>query len=569
MAVAPFLGFGSDVFSDAATWHRGFHGTGTLVSGSKTAFPDSLRIGDSESVYHSATVSGDTSGVALRTETVQYPYANESREETVAYLAQPVATVGGVDKVSSTAISITSPHSIDNTDAYTCFCRFKWDGSVPTNNQYACVFTAGWNWNNKVGVRLDIKPNGSLYTQHGQCATTVSDFTVASNVWTDVAMVVSDMSATIYLYSTNYVVLQKKTFSINNDGAKGSTCGNEVKLGVFSPRANAPYSWSSAHWQAFRGSIHSYASWPRALSEYEVRQVLSWPRTDLVRLGTANGSSLEFGGDGSSAVSANTADEWIQMSPSLTESAPYVDIAFSLPSLYVGMGQILRITGAPGSSGVVSASVNGRSVATVQVRSGIASCAFIRKDLFIAGSNILRLSRISGDVEFDAIALGGGFQNGSTSSDFYRGTTDTEYSARKNTYYSMDGNDGHFMGSIIAPSGHWKSSTVLHFAVPNEVLGNDRYSFRFSSALKGYTVDQVVGLFLNGSETPIATVSVAKGSTQSYRVDIPVRNIVSGDNTLKIAVVEPTGSSYLGYTYIEGGLRLEPKCASGFVITFY
>ena len=70
----------SDVFSDAASWHRGFVGSGPFSNGSTTQFPESLKLGDAANASHAVAVSGytkeDANQITLRTERVVYPYAN-------------------------------------------------------------------------------------------------------------------------------------------------------------------------------------------------------------------------------------------------------------------------------------------------------------------------------------------------------------------------------------------------------------------------------------------------------------------------------------------------------------
>ena len=60
---------GSDVFSDAATFRRGFidaNGNGLFTTG-KAELPDALKGGDAENAAHQANVKGCSTGVVLRT----------------------------------------------------------------------------------------------------------------------------------------------------------------------------------------------------------------------------------------------------------------------------------------------------------------------------------------------------------------------------------------------------------------------------------------------------------------------------------------------------------------------
>ena len=96
----------ADVFSDAASWHRGFVGSGAFENGSTTQFPESLKLGDAANAAHAVAVSGytkaDANQITLRTERVIYPYANVTNDETVGYFPQKVVQNGMVSQNAST-----------------------------------------------------------------------------------------------------------------------------------------------------------------------------------------------------------------------------------------------------------------------------------------------------------------------------------------------------------------------------------------------------------------------------------------------------------------------------------
>ena len=209
-ALLASLAASADVFSDAATWHQGFYGSGTLTSGSKTAFPDKLRAGDSSSNYHSSTVVGKASVISLESGTVVYPnpYSPNttlvSRNETFAHLPQSASG-------SYAGISLTNPFAVTNTSSFTFFVRLKWDGSVRTAP--ASFLYAGYNSSSKAGFRLGIQSNGKIQVYSTAGVTESVNYKdsasamVTANAWTDIAVVVADHKLTVYTLTPGSSIL--------------------------------------------------------------------------------------------------------------------------------------------------------------------------------------------------------------------------------------------------------------------------------------------------------------------------------------------------------------------------
>ena len=275
LCAVPFA-YAGDVFSEAATWHQGFYGSGTMGANSTTAFPDKLKAGDSTSANHKLTRNGYASGVEFVTDTVVYPnpyppYTSMlSREETVAYLPQSYS--GSTYNLST--VSFTNPFAITNSAAYTLFVRFKWDGTTRKNNR-ARFINAGYSYGAKRGFLLGITNAGKfdLYSTSGGNGELSSPL-VTANVWTDCAIVVANNTMTIYaqnpgsavqsgVISTAFgtKVVENPTYSktIHLGGEKGVNGGASV--------------------EDFPGYFHAFASWQRALSADEVKEVFAYPMT--------------------------------------------------------------------------------------------------------------------------------------------------------------------------------------------------------------------------------------------------------------------------------------------------
>ena len=415
LAAMPFIARAADVFSDAKSWRQGFvdvNGDGRLnIGAGKLEFPESLLIADSANAAHKVTfgpnnyskeISGLHTGVVLRTETVVHPYANTSSEETVGYFPQDT----DVDKNSywTAGIFPNAPFTVSMDEECTFFLRFRWDGTFPAPNKGSNFFAAGNP--SGYGFQLSI----STAARYGIYSATIigsktwngaSDATLAADKWTDFAITVSNRHVKVYSIQEG----EKEISVMTADGGSSNpsaSASSDVVLGLAQEGA---FDWNSGlssatRAQAFRGSIHSYAAWSRALSADEVRQVFAWPASDLVRLGTANDSAQEF----------------------VNGEVP-TTFSFEVAAKDAGLAQVLRVTATSTSAvGTFSVSLNGSVLGSLEVAHGKTALFPIKKNLTVAGANTITLTRTSADpVAIDAIALGGGIQIGNangSSTDF-------------------------------------------------------------------------------------------------------------------------------------------------------
>ena len=559
------MSLGRDVFSDASMFRRGFadaDANGLLTDG-KTEFLDALKAGDAASINHTATHYGCSTGIVIRTETVCYPYAKVCREEPVAYFPQTVFLKEGSDDryLISSLVNLTdsSPFYVTNANQYTFFIRYRWDGINPTNHP-GVFLNAGWQYGNKyvagdptsggTGFLLGVSAAGNLwcYGGRGGTSTTVNSApgssTVLSNEWTDCAIVVSNFQLTAYTYRTNFANIYK-TSTISLSTVVATNYSKKIYLGgqdATTSDAGWTYSGSGNPWKVFRGSIHSFAAWPRALTLDEIRQVFAWPRTDLVRLGTANGSPLDLAGGTSAAATAGTPTEWKDTPAALSSSNPSFTVTFDVPAHDVGLGQVLRVIPTDDSDmGSLAVSVNGTAAGSLGIRPGRASSLYIDASRFVAGANTLQLTRSasSGTLRFDAIALGGGIQIGlrnSATGEFVQEQTQWV------NYYPTDGNWKHVNRAIMAPTGA-NSTNRVHFFMPDELT--PRHPIRFTacvlpsrgdySATRDYPELQDLAIYVNDSPTPsmAGPVSRLKGWTNLV-VEVSAEDVRPGDNVFAI-----------------------------------
>ena len=558
---------GRDVFSDAATFRRGFidaNGNGLFTTG-KAEFPDALKAGDADNAVHQAKIKGCSTGVVLRTETVCYPYANICREETVAYFPQTVFKKEGQEKdyLISSVVNLTdvAPFAVTNSNQYSYFLRYRWDGTRTTNSYAGVILNAGWTYGKSYvegdptsggsGFLIGINGAGSfwLYPGYGRGNTTFSGtpsgYAVPSNEWTDCAIVVSNSQLTVYTYRTNfpniYVSAAKSLVY-----AAATNYSTTLFLGgqsATSSDAGQTLTGSGNEWKVFRGSIHSFAAWPRALTLDEVKQVFAWPRMDLVRLGTANGSSLEFGGGASPAVTAGTPTEWVDTPSALTFANPSFTVAFDIPDYHAGMGQVLRvIPTATSESGTLQVSINGTVTGYLSMRPGKAGTLYIPAARFVLGTNTLQLTRssASGTIRFDAIALGGSFLVGKEDNS---GGEFVQEQEQWKDYYALDGKWKHVNRAIMAPIGPKASTNSIHCIMPEELL--PRHPLRFTARVhpsagdyastRTYPEMQDLAIYVNRSGTPALAgqYSRLKGWTNLV-VEVAAEDVLPGENVFSI-----------------------------------
>ena len=395
-----------------------------------------------------------------------------------------------------------------------------------------------------------------------------------TNVWTDCAVVARNGRLTAYLCQAGGI-LQTNSVTLSANSLGANPTSSEIRLGGLQGQSywNIPQNYGDGGdnlWKVFRGSIHSFASWPRALSEDEVHQVFAWPKTDLVRLGTVNGSSLEFAGGTSSATAAGAQTDHALIPATLTAEHPSVAISFNVPVQDAGIGQVLRVTTTGGGQMAVDVSVNGTAAKAMTLLSGKTELLFLKGDLFHAGANTITLTRTAstGNIAFDAIALGGGFQIGNQDSSELTDFSDTNQSYLH--YYATDGNWKHVMGRIMGINeSHNYRKTRLHVFVPDEVAGRANYSVRLSFRVKVQDgpSGQPIGVYLNGSETPVLSKPVESGAWREFKCKISAERLLAGDNVFVLANDYPC-DSYKGLFGFDC-FRFEMAFNPGFVLSVH
>ena len=592
----------SDVFSDALIWRRGFVGEGLIPQESSGAFPESLKQGVPSDSAHDTIVKGvhssNGNGILMRKETVRYPYANFEKEETVAYFPQTIEAVDGGNAGYFSTLELVSPFVISNTSevGYTFFTRFRWDGSLPgaeiqdsTVRDQSYFLNAGYEWgdaNNKgTGVLLGVGENGVFRLGEGSLWHKLTDSSgkelcVPANKWIDCAITVKSGEFKLYAYwdgvygawfKKSTKLLSSSSKNPNPDSIAASTC---IRLGgIRGPIINNEnYQWkvwwsqlikNPTELKVFRGSIQSLLAWPRALSDYEIRQVFAYPKMDLVRLGTLNGNSKEFGGDGTAEVVAGESDSHAKMPPALTSERPSATIKFSVPAHLAGISQMLRVTSPSGSSsGMVKVMLNGRVCGSFRMFPGRTTAYSLEGEYIEEGVNALKLTYVSGTVEFDALALGGGIQiglNDNASDEFQDAHSDFV------THYAEHENWKH-LGKTIRPSHtqEWRKQSITVVNFSGDIAGRTDYGFRMTARITvGGGISHQLGLYVNGKHLGSKVFESDKGY-EDFTLKFNATDLAVGRNEFLVldeTVLDPSDTNY-GWVNLDC-IRIEPYYRHG------
>lgn len=302
----------------------------------------------------------------------------------------------------------------------------------------------------------------------------------------------------------------------------------------------------------FRGSVHSFAAWDRALSADEVRQVFAWPgERTIVNLGVVNGSNAEFGSTGTGSLNSFSAGlvsgavDWFNMRGTFTSSMNRLNIAnIPLTADELVNGLTLRFPTTSASDACsFDVYVNDAKAGSLSNVPGGTVTMALEKRFFVVGNNKVELRFVSssGTVYTDAIQLvrtqGG---------DYY--TVDSDQSDCAFGHYELlDGAEA-------------RQPTSIHFDVPDALAGKDNCQILVTVRFKA-TQAQTLSLTVNGAAEPVATFDAqASDEFQVFKVKIPGEVFHAGDNvlTLSNAAAQAGGSTWLGVDYFRVEIIPQP-----------
>ncbi|MCR5750888.1 MAG: LamG domain-containing protein [Kiritimatiellae bacterium] len=578
--------YGGKVFADVKTLHRGaipYHGDNWAfnVTSGNAEFPESLD-GNAASKAHLVAynspaeganryfgVSNGHTGIVVRAENVVYPYAKRTENTRTLYFPQDsVAKAGGKYDYWTCGLHLNTnnvpfiPKFDTANDACTFFMRFRWDGTVPIPGQVSYFLGTGDTTDGTYGFSVGLDENGRInfYSPKPNLSKTwdgEDDATITPNKWTDFAITLSDREVTIYTYQEDSSSVAVMGAAASGESPSSYAACNSFVIG-HNRTGLCGGEWSGGQIRAygFRGSIHAFAAWERALDADEVRQVFAWPgEPTIVDLGIVNGSNAEFGGTGTASWSGFTAHrvsgavDWFNVRGTFTATMNRLGISnIPMAADDFATGLALRFTTTAASDACsFKVFVNNTEAGTLANVPGGTATLPLDKSLFIVGNNSVEVRFVSssGTVYTDAIQLVR-TQNG----DYY--TTDSD---------QTDCAFGHYE---IENGVEKRRPTSIHVEVPDTIAGRGNYYARVLVRFKGGVAAQTLSLTLNGAAEPFATFAAQSSDAfQEFKAEIPATMLRAGDNVLTLSnAATGGGTAYLGVDYV----RIETCFRGGMTI---
>lgn len=376
---------------------------------------------------------------------VACPFAGRVlKNRNVLYLAQHTYVNGsGVLCGYSNRVQFYAPFSSNFTNAYSIVLRYRHDGKMSDSSTETCLFNFGYSWSNNRGMSVYLRGEddnqylyimqGSAYNVEFKLTQNSEDTKLRARKWVDLAicrnndMPPTDTSLCLYTCVEGGKWC-KQTGRAYGSPAKDAAVGNLVMLSTGADSAtqscngndNVPVTDSSMK-DKFRGAIQKFAMWRRKLSDDEVKAAFCEDLADgdVLRLGAANDSTLEFAGVNATtgaAVTETDADEstdWRYFNAKLTSANPTATVRFSVANatgLVAARALGVKATSDSVASARVSASLNGVTL----VESGeLAAGGTLRADVpwtaLKVGGNVLTLTRTDGGTDalrIDALSVG-------------------------------------------------------------------------------------------------------------------------------------------------------------------
>lgn len=543
-------------FDDAIFWCRGAldkNGDGYPAQGD---FPDALHAGDSSYYGHNGysyyKSSEPSRRVQISTENVVDPATcRQLGLHQCLKFTQPLYDNDGAIWIDEQAFLVTP--ALNSTrprdaDGWTFYIRFRPDGGARLANDAdtQLLFNYHNSWAaNGGGVMLWLRgspTNGYFSVQLGnndRSLTGMQDrnqyYCLCTNKWTDV--IISKKDDTVDVYSMREggrLYHQTYTYSRSESAGFYSNC----VLGRYQYNASA-HSYAAGSTYNFRGSVHDLAVWPRALSNAEAMEIIRPTGTEKFRLGTINGSSLEFAGTGSPTSEPDSTNGWRKALATIGAGQSQ-SIKFDMKNEEVGLDERLFFTATPDSAaGSLALSLNGSAVGTVGVEPGKTVGFHVGKGSLATGENVLTLANVSGEaIGVDSISFGGSWQLLEENDSVTGGAGQDG----EKDFYLYDTNLVANLKSILH-AGPKVSNTNLtfHFTMPTDAISairRARFSLRGRSQSSVEIPDLVFRVLVN--DRTVGNLTIPKGGAwETSSLTIPVENLAAGENKIRVENATP------------------------------
>ena len=548
------------VFDDAIVWCRGAldkNGDGYPAQGD---FPDALHVGDNSYYGHNGysyyKSSEPTRRLQISTEDVVDPATcKQLGLHQCLKFTQPLYDNDGATWIDEQAFLLTpalnsaKPH---DADGWTFYIRFRPDGGArlanDTDTQLLFNYFNSWAANGG-GAMLWLRgspTNGYFSVQLGnndRSLTGMQDrnqyYCLCTNKWTDVIVSKKDDTVDVYsmreggrLYHTTY------TYSRSESAGFYSNC----VLGRYLYNASA-HAYTASSTYNFRGSVRDLAVWPRALSYAEAMEIIRPTGTEKFRIGTHNGSSLEFAGVGSPTVDPDSSNGW-RSALATIGAGQSQSVRFNMKKEETGLDERLFLVATPESAlGTLALTLNGSNIGEVAVQPDKTVGLHVEKGLLVEGENTLALANVSsGTIGIDSLSFGGSWQ---LLEDDDKSSGGAGQNGDKDFYL----NDTNLVANLksIIHAGPKVSNTNLtfHFTMPSDIVATIRrvcFSMRGKNTTDTKWIaeqpDIVFNVFVNGVQLG-SLVFPKSGMMETSSLTVPVENLVAGENKIRVENATP------------------------------
>ena len=604
------------VFDDAKAWYRGGRDANGDGKFQKGEWRDVKRLATSDSPMHQADLATSSAAAevpGLVRAQVVCPYRNVTLEnQPCLQFAVPTVTnsmceVDGQEwpVVSTCPNNLILPNFLgdwpaDKTcDAYTAVLRFRYDAPVSEYaDQQTAVAHFGFKWasGGGSGIALCLVRSGDQTPERrrmqyfcGGLAQTDAQYWspdvngtlypyVYPGNWVDVAVRVKGRELTIaYTWAddcggtcspTNRhlrfwrptvgaaydpaIASDKRAFRLGGESVNGSALTYTNMVGKTNPIQHNAL-------KSFRGLVHQYAFWDRALSDDEIREAFGRPNPSLLSVGVEGNGVGEFAAT-TTVVHADAS--WEDLDPVLKTKGSSLQVKFDVPKLQSGFDHLLRIGFAsrPTAATLPKVMLNGVDLGPNELAVGDIAHWHVRGAYLTEGENTLELIRtdeLAGDLAVDFAELGVSWQRGELAGNKFNDYFVHENNATNHVFLE-DGNWFHFKRGISG--GGMNRTQTFRFRLPADVGG--QYRMTFESMFDGWSGASVhdVDVSVNGLKFTTLKDVVSR---VPVKVEFPASAFQAGMNEIELYKVDAGGwVNNDGYRLT---VRRQPK---GFVLLF-
>jgi len=419
----------ADVFTDCTAWYIGGKGSvGAFANGDMT---DIRHAAIADSPTHGGAMCANAVGISNLCENVYSAASGRTfANQRTIYLAQR-KTASGTYKIYENGVSLPFTATNEN---YTLLLRLRLDDAQPTNKTWVHVADLGYNGGTpKYSFAVRYYPQteslGLLYNGGNGKPIYVSP---TNDVCTTLRGKWLELSVSLSMLSSGS---SRMRVGVGAEGITRTYWHTDYK---FPAGQSVPYEKtiylagvtrygnSTTTCSPARGSYHMISYWERVLTDDEILEAFKWQGPDgsaatspaLLKIGDAawSGDVMDGTISGSRATPSTDLQD-LGGFPAQMMAGQSLDIPFTVPETCTNLRQVVRLTGAAGSSAAtVQIAVDDQVVVpALSVQAAKTADAGLSAQLFTAGSHKLTLSCTEaggGTFRFAALALSGSFRLG-------------------------------------------------------------------------------------------------------------------------------------------------------------